>query len=120
MNRVIKFLFTAWSGDPAHRRLRDLAPGFCLICDQTLQFPLAPVVVLNTFQKLKVLISCHPDDLHIVFDDEGRDFLIFGNDDRSDCAGICIDKMIAMSSDISAAGGFENLDLNLIRCWPDC
>jgi hypothetical protein len=38
-------------------------------------------VDLNTPQKLKVLISCHPDDLHIVFDDEGRDFLIFGDYD---------------------------------------
>ena len=98
----------------------DLASGFGLIGDQTLIFSPAPTVDLNTLQKLKVLISCHPDDLHIVFDDKGRDFLIFGNDDWSNCAGICIDKMIAMSSDIPATGGFENLDLNLIRCWPDC
>jgi len=26
---------------------------------------------LHIFQKLKVLISCHPDDLHIIFDDKG-------------------------------------------------
>lgn len=96
-----------------------LAPGFGLIGDQTLQCPLV-VVDLNIPQKLKVLISCHPDDLHIVFDDKGRDFLIFRNDDWSHCAGICIDNMIAMSSDIPATGGFENLDLNLIRCRPDC
>ena len=43
---------------------------------------------LNIPQKLKVLISCHPDDLHIVFDDKGRDFFIFGNHDGSHCAGI--------------------------------
>ena len=98
----------------------NLASGFGLIGDQTLIFSPAPTVDLNTIQKLKVLISCHPDDLHIVSDDKGRDFLIFGNDDWSNCAGICIDKMIAMSSDIPATGGFENLDLNLIRCWPDC
>ncbi len=38
---------------------------------------------LNISQELKVLISCHPDDLHIIFDDKGRDFLIFGNHDGS-------------------------------------
>jgi len=43
---------------------------------------------LNIFQKLKVLISCHPDDLHIVFDDKGWDFLIFGNHDGPHRAGI--------------------------------
>jgi hypothetical protein len=75
---------------------------------------------LNVSQKLKVLISCHPNDLHIVFNDEGWDFLIFGNDDGPYCAGICINKMIAMRSDIPATSSFKNLDLNLIRCWPDC
>jgi len=38
-------------------------------------------VDLNILQKLQVLISCHPDHLHVVFDDKGRDFMIFGDYD---------------------------------------
>jgi hypothetical protein len=52
-------------------------------------------------------------------DDKGWDFLIFWNHDESHRAGIGIDKMIALSSDIPAAGSFENLDLDLIRRRPD-
>ena len=66
-------------------------------------------------QELKVLISCQSNDLHIVFDDKDRDFLIFGNDDGPHCAWICIDKMIALSPNIPSTGGFENLHLYLIR-----
>jgi len=77
---------------PFFSEKKGAVPGFLrcphLSLGQVFHFSVLRGDDLNILQKLKVLISCHPDDLHIVLDDKGRDFLIFGNHDWAHRAGI--------------------------------